>query len=542
MHVLPPLPPHVSPISDADAERLKRADGSLWTDPARCLTCGGTGTFLSPQGETECDCLDQWLLHTFLLNAGIPTRYQRYTWDDVDPQVPSTIQALLMKYAEHAALHVRSGLGMILHGPNGCIQGDAEIGLNRGGKGFRMALRDVVAKFTGTDTPHPKTGRRYSWDLTTPTFVQREAEDGTIRLGRLTGAWCSGVKQTYTVTTDTGRTIRATDEHPFLTERGWLRLDELKAGDEVHVRGAQATGQERQPKPCYRQVSGLRHHPHAIRKSRADQAQFPEHRLVAEAVLNGLAYEVYLGRLRAGEVAGLTFLDPEIWAVHHKDHDSLNNEPSNLQWLTHEEHHRLHAHEGKTRSVLYKVALEEVVSVEPYGEEMTYDLAVEDDPHNFLANGFVVHNTGKTLLCTLLLKHLLAEGFDGYFTQFNDLLDAYTAGWRNTEDRDWFVRRVRNAGVLVVDDVGKESKGRSEMVGSVFDQVIRARVASARPTIITTNYSPAEMHSGYTGSVMSLLAESSVMHEVPGMDFRTRANQRTITDMQAGVIRPLVLR
>jgi DNA replication protein DnaC len=149
--------------------------------------------------------------------------------------------------------------------------------------------------------------------------------------------------------------------------------------------------------------------------------------------------------------------------------------------------------------------------------------------------------TGKTLLAILLLKRLLADGYDGYFTQFNLMLDSYTTSWRNEEEYRWFTRRVRNAAVLVVDDIGKEAKGRENVTGSMFDTVIRSRVASARPTIITTNYTMAEMRQGYGGAVMSLLAESSKVHEVTGPDYRETAKRRLLDDIDKHVSRPFTL-
>lgn len=173
-------------------------------------------------------------------------------------------------------------------GPPGCIQGDALIAVNRAGKGFTMKLRDVVERFNG-NAPR----KDWAWNPDIDTYVQREV-DGVVRLVKLRSAWNSGVKTTYTVTTDTGRTLRATDEHPFLTERGWLRLDQLIVGDKVHT----ATG------------------------------------------------------------------SPDV-----------DDEP---------------------------ITIETVVSVELYGQEDTFDLEVDDDPHNFLANGFVVHNTGKTTVAGIV--------------------------------------------------------------------------------------------------------------------------------------------
>lgn len=267
----------------------------------------------------------------------------------------------------------------------GCIQGDALIAVNRAGKGFTIKLRDLLDRWEG---------RKYAWDHDTDTYVQREV-DGQVRLGRLINVWCSGVKTTYTVTTEAGRTLRATDEHPFLTDRGWQRLDQLAVGDLVHVRGQRgATGRSRLA--YARRTVPL--HPFAGRRGVKNGGHSVSlHRLVAEAGLNSLDLGSYLQMLRKGPVERLRFLDPDVWAVHHVDHDRFNNDLSNLKVLTHSEHAALHAAEGTTRNVQINVALERVVSVVMYGEEVTYDLEVADSPHNFLANGFVVHNTGKTV-------------------------------------------------------------------------------------------------------------------------------------------------
>lgn len=289
----------------------------------------------------------------------------------------------------------------------GCIYGDAEITINRAGLGRRMKLSHVVHMFRGG-----KAVNGHRWDPDIPTYVQRE-QDGVVRLARLINAWESGVKQTYTVTTDTGRTIRATDEHPFLTERGWLRLDELVSGDEVHVRGQRSDkGRE---KKVYRYTSWLRHHPYATqRAAKKSPHRVATHRIVAEARLNELSLDVFVKRVRTGEVDGLQFLDPEIWAVHHLDHDHLNNDPDNLQVMTHDEHRIYHAEARNTSNLMIRTTTESVASVEPYGEEETFDIEVADDPHNFLADGFVVHNTGKSHLGMATAGISFSQGYIDY--------------------------------------------------------------------------------------------------------------------------------
>lgn len=144
--------------------------------------------------------------------------------------------------------------------------------------------------------------------------------------------------------------------------------------------------------------------------------------------------------------------------------------------------------------------------------------------------------TGKSMIATLLLKELLARGFDGYFTQFNEMLNFFTDGWRDKDERAWFTRKVRNAGVLVVDDMGREYKGRAEVAEAMFDTIIRARVADARPTIITTNYTPEKMLSGYGGNILSLLSEVNTEIHVPGRDFRPEARERLLRDRSEGIL------
>jgi len=304
-----------------------------------------------------------------------------------------------------ARMIAATGRALIFDEPR-CLAGDTEIAVNRAGKGFRIKLRDLVSRFNGDDAH--LSGRR--WDPAIPTYVQRE-RDGVVRLALIKAAWASGEKPTYTLTTEQGRTIRATAEHPFLADGGWRQLGELTPGDLVHVIGEQAAWNPPEPKPNYVQVAGLPAHPwaHGVGR-RTSRYRVAKHRLVAEAALNGLDFEVFVDKIRAGDVGRFKFISPLTHAVHHRDHDYLNNDLANLEVLTHEEHHRRHAAEGKARSVLYKIANERVASIERFGVEETFDIEVADDPHNFLANGFVVHNTGKTITTILGLAERQHRG------------------------------------------------------------------------------------------------------------------------------------
>jgi hypothetical protein len=75
---------------------------------------------------------------------------------------------------------------------------------------------------------------------------------------------------------------------------------------------------------------------------------------------------------------------------------------------------------------------------------------------------------------------------------------------------------------------------------TTFDNILRTRVQAARPTIITTNCSPAELARGYGSAVLSLLIEQSVPVEVTGEDFRHDAQQRNLAEADKGWRRAIV--
>src|SRR5690606_38450368 len=110
-------------------------------------------------------------------------------------------------------------------------------------------------------------------------------------------------------------------------------------------------------------------------------------------------------------------------------------------------------------------------------------------------------------------------------------------------EKAWFHRRIKNADVLVMDDVGREHQGRtrSGLPESTFDEVLRHRVAAGTPTIITTNLDMQALQEGYGGNVMSLLHERSTTYRFTGADFRDTARVRLVDEVEMGLTRPVVL-
>jgi superfamily II DNA or RNA helicase len=333
----------------------------------------------------------------FELRAGIEMAGYELTWDDQASAPSLPLLSLVnqgptlrddQERACHAILTHRQG---VLQAPTGCLAADTILNLNRAGKGFQARIDKAHQKFNDVgSTMGP------GWDPNIITSIAR-AEGEVSRLGVAENIWASGVKKTYALMTETGRVIRATAEHPFLVGQDiWALLGELREGNLVRVNTGRSN-RPRKPKPQYRYTI-VRYHPFQTSAGQ-DGFKVPVHRAIIEAEINELSLVEFVEILRRDPItaAGLRYLGRE-WHVHHRDRNSLNNERSNLELLTETEHLRHHAAEGMGDHVLWQIGAERIESIKEYGEEETYDVGVSDDPHNFLANGFVVHNSGKTVV------------------------------------------------------------------------------------------------------------------------------------------------
>lgn len=148
--------------------------------------------------------------------------------------------------------------------------------------------------------------------------------------------------------------------------------------------------------------------------------------------------------------------------------------------------------------------------------------------------------TGKTMLANLVLKDLVKHGYRCYATTFSSMISMFTSGWKSFEEQQLFESRIKNSQVLLLDDVGKEFKTKTKLSESTFDDVLRTRIQTGRPTLMTTNMSLADMREGYGSAVLSLLQETSISHTFKGNDFREKARDRALEEVLSNEIRPIV--
>ncbi len=164
----------------------------------------------------------------------------------------------------------------------------------------------------------------------------------------------NGVKPVFELTTRLGKRIRATENHPFLTTDGWMRLDRLQKGFCIAV-----------------------------------ARRIPD---VGETVACGMKADVpYIARMEMAlpevgfaQLARGVGPSSRFFARDHKRTGFL--QPGNIP-----------------ESDVY---WDEIVSITAKGKEMTYDLEVPGS-HNFVANDIVVHNS-----------HAAAYGMVAYQTSY----------------------------------------------------------------------------------------------------------------------------
>lgn len=202
-----------------------------------------------------------------------------------------------------------------------------------------------------------------------------------------------------------------------------------------------------------------------------------------------------------------------------------------------------------------RIGSADMTGVEPGGSALIMEWFQNRDAYIHRGLGLVLHGeggTGKTSSAIMILKRVLSDGGDGFFVTFSDLLRLQSNGFKDKAEQDWFLKRIRSAGLLVIDDLGKESKTRTMEGGKLretttsyaegsIDSILRSRVQSQLSTIITTNVDLSSAATGYSQSTFDLLLESSLSHKFVGESYRTQILNRVREESQMNLIRPVVI-
>lgn len=234
---------------------------------------------------------------------------------------------------------------------------------------------------------------------------------------KVIGVYRNGIKKVFSVRLKSGKVVKSTENHPYLTQRGWVRTDQLLKGDTCYELGTQNTelhqsnilqlGSHEKPLLIGDQqgLSTLRGQGDKATQTLGVIPNFPKGHggEASQGVFDraqGCERELRAEQLLLGDTTG-TSQQPN----QHKA-DNMERENSNRGTVG----ERVRYNEGKAtlspqcwddngtsldeaepwdRAIFQAV---EVESIDCWGEYETYDLTV-DGSHSFVANGVVVHNT-----------------------------------------------------------------------------------------------------------------------------------------------------
>lgn len=230
----------------------------------------------------------------------------------------------------------------------------------------------------------------------------------------------TGERACWRISLNDGTFIEATPEHKFLSNGKFIPASELFVGTIVSVHNNTPFSCE-YPERINRKECYVKYHPDAA--TRLVEGKYKYYRLrksraVLEANLNNISLEVYLNKLNNSE-KNLKFI-PRQLHIHHIDEDSTNDSLDNLVVLTSVDHGKLHA-KDRHNNLRFVAVDRTVVSIEDAGVKPTYDIKMKSPFNNYVANTFVVHNSGKT---TLALHYVAKEQARGGICAYIDVEHA----------------------------------------------------------------------------------------------------------------------
>lgn len=243
----------------------------------------------------------------------------------------------------------------------------------------------------------------------------------------------SGFQQLYQLKTESGRVIRATENHKFLTATdGWKALKDLQIGDELLANGVEAYKNEEFLRLHYLQMNKERKvlakelgisdaclgkwiAKFGLQKPGSQQPNRKPGRgkvgMFSEEQRRqiGLSKRGDKNHNWKGDEVGVSGARLRVIKVieakecslcgatvrvqrHHIDHNPLNDDVANIKVLCEPCHKAFHAHLGGTKTVFR----DKIVSIEIDEIEETFDLEIDHPCHNFVAAGLVVHNSQES--------------------------------------------------------------------------------------------------------------------------------------------------
>ena len=284
-----------------------------------------------------------------------------------------------------------------------CLSGDTKLKFRHpNGRAYNKTLKDIVEQWfynkpvLRLDKQHRN---RQIFNRIRIQDMRLECiEDGSrVTTTHIVDVIKSGVKVVYEMKTICGKKIKTSKDHLFLTKRGWLKLEDLTIQDELLTTGRVATAKDNQPVIFTKdEINNEKWSPVSKSVDVSNLGRVRRNGWVFEPTINSqgrYVISVKLDKWRTKQVSRLVakcFLQGQGQVLHIND-NPLDNRVGNLKYGTSQDNHD--DARANDRVALLGVKSMFIDSITYKGEEPTYDIEVAHKDHNFIANGYCVHNS-----------------------------------------------------------------------------------------------------------------------------------------------------
>ena len=147
---------------------------------------------------------------------------------------------------------------------------------------------------------------------------------------------------------------------------------------------------------------------------------------------------------------------------------------------------------------------------------------VVKNPYGLLLLG--KHGTGKTFVGQKVLYYAITRGYTAHYIEFSDFLRMLRKNF--DEDLDGLINEILNVDLLMIDEIGNESR-KSDFVIGEFKTLYKRRIQYNKPTILATNYSYSQFKKLYGKSIESMVSSYSRILDFEGVSNVRKAQSVT---------------
>lgn len=145
------------------------------------------------------------------------------------------------------------------------------------------------------------------------------------------------------------------------------------------------------------------------------------------------------------------------------------------------------------------------------------------DPNGRERNSLIICGgvgTGKTHLAAAIANYVVGKGIPALFGTFGEHLESIKEEF-DYNDRREYLSKMKNAPLLVLDDLGQENS--TDWSRQILFDVINYRYEHKYPIVITTNLQDNELREYLGEALFSRACEICEMVKMTGKDYRRQA-------------------